>query len=104
MKKTHKKTYEELKKENETLRDAAIAFHWMARRYADGRMTYAAHIVNDHTYKLLKMGVCLDINIDIAGNDTFFAHDGQENLEKNCFCIPKHYLDLERKILERKNS
>lgn len=31
--------------------------HWMARRYADGRMTYASKLFNDHTNDLLVMGV-----------------------------------------------
>jgi len=95
-----KKTYKEILKENEILTEAVIDFHYMARRYADGRMTYAANIVNDHTYKLLQMGIVLSPDgFEESLDGTFFAHDGQENIERNCFCIPKHFLELEKEIL-----
>lgn len=60
-----------LKQENELLRRVARDFHWMARRYADGRMTYATGLFNDHTRLLLSLGVELN-NCD----GTLFAQDG----------------------------
>ena len=103
MKKTKKELETEsiiLQKENQILRKAVVDLQWMAKRYANKRMTCVAHTMNDHTYKLLAMGIILDTSSD----GTFFAHDGQENIAKHAFCIPKHYLDLEREVLDEHNK
>lgn len=58
--------------ENATLRAIARDLHWMARRYADGRMTYAASTVNEHTRTLLALGV----KLNPTGDGTIWARDG----------------------------
>lgn len=58
--------------ENATLRAIARDLHWMARRYADGRMTYATRLFNDHTRTLLALGVPLNP----TGDSTVWARDG----------------------------
>lgn len=47
-------------------------FHWMARRYADGRQTYAPSLFNKDVTSLLEMGIKLDANSD----GTIWAKDG----------------------------
>ena len=58
--------------------------HWMARRYADGRSTYAPGLLNEHTRDLLKYGFTLNPTAD----ETIWArsplgrgHDGLSDLE-----------------------
>lgn len=46
-----------LEAENAALRKIATDFHWMARRYADGRSTYIARMFNENTRAMLRMGV-----------------------------------------------
>ena len=47
-------------------------FHWMARRYCDGRSSYAPALFNEHTQRLLDLGIILD-----GGSDgTIWAGDG----------------------------
>jgi hypothetical protein len=58
--------------ENEMLRQVAMDLHWMARRYADGRQTYATSLFNDHTRALLKAGV----KLNPTGDGTLWARDG----------------------------
>ncbi len=52
----------------ELLIDAVHCFHWMARRYADGRSSYAPGVFNGHTRKLLAAGFGLKL--------PYFARDG----------------------------
>jgi len=59
------------KQELETLRRIVKDFHWMARRYADGRQTYATRMFNDHTRDLLKRGIKLNPTAD----GTIWARD-----------------------------
>lgn len=61
-----------LKHQNETLRLIVRNFHWMARRYADGRSTYATRLFNEHVRTLLSMGV----ELDPTGDETIWARDG----------------------------
>lgn len=49
---------------NEIIRD----LHWMARRYADGRSSYAPTLVNRHAKDLIEMGYDL--------KSPLFARDG----------------------------
>jgi len=58
--------------ENFTLREIAVNLHWMARRYADGRMTYAPGMVNNAVRQLQAMGV----KLNICGECTPWARDG----------------------------
>lgn len=44
------------KKEEAALRAAITDFHWMARRYVDGRRSYAVGLFNRHVQDLLDLG------------------------------------------------
>src|SRR5262249_53310212 len=46
--------------------------HWMVRRYADGRMSYATSLFNDHTSTLLAMG----IQLQSEASGALYAMDG----------------------------
>lgn len=61
----------ELKDENTLLRRIVVDFHWMARRYADGRQSYATSLFNSHTRDLLHIGVELNPTAD----NTIWASD-----------------------------
>jgi len=58
-------------KENEQLKDIIRQTLWMARRYADGRSTYAPAMVNECIMKANKLGIELDGPIEPE-----FAKDG----------------------------
>lgn len=64
-------TFNQLQAENQQLREIVRDFHWQARRYCDGRMTYVTSLFNEHTRSLLALGV--DLNDD---NGQVFARDG----------------------------
>lgn len=71
------KTIEELKKtlkpfQIEKLLEIIIDFHWMARRYADGRRTYSTGLFNDHTRVLQSM----EVPLHTTGDNALFARDG----------------------------
>lgn len=66
------KTNEQLTAENTELKQIAYNLHWMARRYADGRCTYAPGMVNDAVRKLQAMGV----ELNVCGERTPWARDG----------------------------
>ena len=55
-----KLTIRELRDENSTLKKIAADLQIMAKRYADGRQTFACLTVNQHTKALLDMGVTLN--------------------------------------------
>lgn len=57
--------------ENRKLREVAKDLHWLARRYADGRSSYATSLHNDHTRTLLSLGVPLNP----TGDGTLWARD-----------------------------
>ena len=59
-----------MNKENEILRQIIIDTIWMARRYADGRFTYAPSMVND------ALDMCKEMGLDIRNDDTL--HSGDE--------------------------
>lgn len=67
----------ELEAENARLRAIAGDLHWMARRYVDGRMTYAVGLFNGHVRDLLRLGVRLIATAD----GTIWARDGSGNRE-----------------------
>lgn len=46
--------------------------HWMARRYADGRSSYAPSLFNEHVHTMLRLGVPLNPTAD----GTIWAYDG----------------------------
>lgn len=49
-----------------------VDLQWMARRYCDGRMSYAPSLFNDITRWLLDNGV----ELNQAGDPSVFARDG----------------------------
>lgn len=57
-------------KDYEILIAAVRDFHWMARRYADGRSSYAPGCLNEHVRKLLSM------DSEFHPSAPFFARDG----------------------------
>jgi hypothetical protein len=57
--------------QNETLKNICKDLHWMARRYADGRQSYATSLFNQHTQSLLDLGMELGPNSD----GTIWARD-----------------------------
>lgn len=61
-------TMRALDDENKMLRAAVRDLHWMARRYADMRSTYAPSMLNEHTRALLAAGVHI--------KEPYFARDG----------------------------
>ncbi len=69
-----RRTRAEIENENGILRLAILDCWWMARRYADGRSTYAASTYNGHTRKLQALGVPL--HQDPTVNGSVWARDG----------------------------
>ena len=53
-------TLKQLRAENAALRKIAADLQIYAKRYADGRMTFACAAVNQHTQTLLDLGVPLN--------------------------------------------
>src|SRR5690606_19909199 len=61
-----------LTRELQALRRIVVDLHWMARRYVDGRTSYATRLFNDHTRALVALGVELNRTSD----GTNWARDG----------------------------
>lgn len=60
--------------ENNRLKQICSDLAWMARRYADGRMSMAVSTYNNNVEELVKMGVYL--KPDIISENTIWAKDG----------------------------
>lgn len=60
------------KLENAKLREICRDLHWMARRYADGRSTYAPDIVNRAADYLVSIGV----KLNECGKEGIYAKQG----------------------------
>ena len=73
MSKPHRKPIAEVRAENIRLRVICRDLQWMARRYADGRHTYAVGMVNDATRYLDSIGCGIAIDPPYG---TKFARDG----------------------------
>ena len=86
------KTNKELLAENIKLRLVAKDLHWMARRYADGRISYAVSMLNDITADLLEM----DVKLNPCGENKLFARDGKAKIETGLFILPEKYEQLEK--------
>jgi hypothetical protein len=71
--KTPRKPIAEVRAENIRLRVICRDLQWMARRYADGRHTYAVGMVNDATRYLDSIGCGIAIDPPYG---TKFARDG----------------------------
>ncbi len=67
------RTRGEIEAENALLREAVLEFHWMAQRYADGRMTYVTSLFNEVVRKLLAANIPLQ-HLGVGSN--LFARDG----------------------------
>ena len=78
--------------ENKVLRQICKDLQWMARRYADGRMTYAVAMLNEHTETLLD----LEVDLNSGAEKKIFARDGMEGFE-----LPEHLIKLEEEYVER---
>lgn len=50
---------------------------WMARRYADGRCTYAPSMYNDAIMEAIELGVPLRPDTALKENPTLFAREGK---------------------------
>lgn len=61
-------------KQVERLKQIAVELQWMARRYADGRMTSATLTCNECTRNLLAMGIKLKATFD---DQMIWARDAQ---------------------------
>ena len=59
-----KEEIDQLKTENESLRAYALDLHWLARRYADFRSSYAPDLFNRITRGLLRLRVELNPTSD----------------------------------------
>ena len=68
-----------LREENQQLRRIINEIHWMARRYATGRKTYAPSMYNDAIRAAIDLGC--DIKPDPADNDKIYA-DGPDMIER----------------------
>lgn len=65
-----------LKEENEALKQIIKDTLWMAQRYADGRSTYAPHVLNMAVHRLDELGLAHLHVGDPAENHKRFASDG----------------------------
>lgn len=61
-----------LRAENAALRGIASDLQWQARRYVDGRLSYAVGLHNDHVRTLQRLGV----GLNATGDGTVWARDG----------------------------
>lgn len=59
------------------LESVILDIHWMARRYADGRLSYAPNMFNRAIQKALDLG--LPLKEDTALKATYFAKEGEYN-------------------------
>jgi len=71
--KDKRKTREELERENHALRHIVRETIWMARRYADGRSTYAPSMVNEAITEALRLGIQVDPD---GATEKIYADDG----------------------------
>lgn len=67
----YKDKIKRLQKQNHQLRTALTEIWWMARRYANGRSTYAPYEFNSVTQKLRHVGLLTDTD-----NGEMWASDG----------------------------
>ena len=84
-----------LEQEVETLKNIVIDLQWMARRYANGRMSYAVGMLNDHTEVLLNLG----LNLNPCAEKQIFARDGMGE-DIPAFKLPDHLEQREKEYLE----
>ena len=68
-----------LRDENQQLRRIICDIHWMARRYATGRKSYAPSMFNDALKVAIDLGC--DIKPDPADSDKIYADYGPDMIE-----------------------
>ena len=68
-----------LRDENQQLRRVIYEIHWMARRYATGRSSYAPSMFNDAIKIAIDLGC--DIKPDPADSDKIYADYGPDMIE-----------------------
>lgn len=61
------------------LEQIILDIHWMARRYADGRRSYAVSMFNDAVSKAVEMGLNLKLDT-VVTPPTIYAKDGDFNV------------------------
>lgn len=71
-----KSRIKQIEEENEALRYIVAQTLWMARRYADGRSSYATAMFNDSVYELDRAGLAHLFTGDPAEDYKRFADDG----------------------------
>ena len=69
-----------LREENQQLRRIINEIHWMARRYATGRRSYAPSMFNDAIKIAIDLGC--DIRPDVADSNKIFADFGPDMIER----------------------
>ena len=69
-----------LREENQQLRRIINEIHWMARRYATGRRSYAPSMFNDAIKIAIDLGC--DIKPDPADGDKIYADYGPDMIER----------------------
>ena len=62
-------------KREEQLENIILDIYWMARRYADGRQSYAVGMYNDAIELAIELGVPITPD-HIANPPSYFAQDG----------------------------
>lgn len=72
----YKQAYEKLERENARLKYILKETLWMARRYADGRMSYAVSQFNEAIHELDALGLANLHEGDSAEDGKRFADDG----------------------------
>jgi hypothetical protein len=93
------KLAKELKRENEQLKKIIVDIAWMARRYADGRKTYAVGMYNDACFDAVNLGC--RIRPDFAEDGKLFARDGMESMENGMFLLDTKYQQFEADYVEK---
>lgn len=66
----------QIEEENQALKYIVAQTLWMARRYADGRSSYAVGMLNDAVHELDKAGLAHLFTGDPAEDHKRFADDG----------------------------
>lgn len=79
---------DDYKRQNEILRDIIRETLWMARRYANGRKTYAPRLVNKNIMLSRELNIDLDgpIEFEYAKDGTFGEWDSETKKFKGELC------------------
>ncbi len=91
-----------LKEENNILRRIVADLHWMARRYADGRSSYAVSLFNERVRQLVNLKIRLNPTADgkIFARDSMgeeyegVSREEQTKLENKNALLGGHYEEV----------